>query len=185
MMRFNYLRDGAPEALEHLRPARIPEQLRTPLAALVTVVIIVGVWWVVEQLLVAQAGDELHAQSLRLKASQVALRELNLRRTHVQQLLSIDRRLREIRRSGAVVSGRLADIANHVPTRAWLTSIAAVEGGLQIDGSAEGLDGLSETVADLMASSTGASPDVIRANKDDYDRSGSIVSFEMRVGDQQ
>ena len=183
MMRFNYLRDGAPEAFEHLRPGRIPEALRTPLAALATVVIVVGAWWVVEQLLLAQAREEFHAQALRLNASRVALRELKLKTTHVQELLSVDGRLRKIRRSGAVFSSRLADIANHVPRRAWLTSIARVDDGLQIAGNAEGLDGLSETVADLMSSSSAASPNLIRANKENYDRSAAIIGFELRVGD--
>ncbi|MGD0969379.1 MAG: PilN domain-containing protein [Candidatus Aquilonibacter sp.] len=182
-MRFNYLRDSAPEAFEYLRPSRIPEALRTPLAAFATVLIIIGAWWIVEQLLLAQARGEMRAQSLRLSASRVALRDLKLRKTRVEQLLSIDTRLREIRRSGAVVSSRLADIANHVPARAWLTSIARVDSGLQIDGNAEGLDGLSDTVADLMSSSNAAAPDLVRANKEDRDQSGTIIAFEVRVGD--
>jgi Tfp pilus assembly protein PilN len=182
-MRFDYLRDSAPEAFEYLRPSRIPETLRTPLAAFATVVVIVGVWWIVEQLLLAQARGELQAQSLRLSASRVGLHELKLRKTRLEQLISIDTRLREIRRSGAVLASRLADIANHVPDRAWLTSIARVDGGLQIDGNAEGLDGLSDTVADLMSSSNAASPSLIHASKEDRDRSGRIIAFEVRVGD--
>ena len=183
-MRFNYLRDGAPDAFECLRPSRIPEPLRTPLAALATVVIIVGVWWIIEQLLLTGARNELQTQSLRLDASRVALRELRLHKARVQELLSIDGRLREIRRSGAVVSSRLADIANHIPSRAWLTSIARVDSGLQIDGSVEGLEGLSETVAALMSSSN-AAPDLIRASTEDGDRSAAIIGFEVRVGDRQ
>jgi Tfp pilus assembly protein PilN len=181
-MRFNYLRDSAPEVFEHLRPGRIPEPLRTPLAALVTIALVVGVWWVIEQILLGQAQGELQAQTLRVNTSKVALSELKLRRTRVEELLAIDTRLRKIRRSGAVLSSGLADIANHVPARAWLTSIARVDTGLQIDGRAEGLDGLSDTVADLMSSSTAASPNLVRAIKEERDRSGTIVAFEVRVG---
>jgi len=182
MMRFNYLRDCAPDTFELLRPSRIPEPLRTPLAALVTAVIVVGIWWIGEQLLLGQARDELQAQSLRLNASKVALRELKLRKTRAEELLSVDARVREIRRSGAVFSSRLADIANHVPSQAWLISIAHVDSALQIDGNAEGLDGLSNTVSDLMSSSNAASLDLIHANKEN-DRSGTIIAFEVRVGD--
>lgn len=182
-MRFNYLRDSPPEMFERLRPSRIPEPLRTPLAAFATAIIIVGVWWVVEQVLLAQARNELQAQSLRLSASQIALKELKLRETHVAELSAIDARLRQIRRSGALLSSRLADIANHVPVQAWLTSIARVDNGLQIDGRAEGLDGLSETVADLMSSASAVSPDLVRANKEDSDRSGTTIAFEMRVAE--
>jgi hypothetical protein len=182
-MRFDYLCDSAPEALDYLRPSRIPEALRTPFAAFATVVVIVGVWWIVEQLLFAQARSELQAQSLRLSASRIAIHDLKLRKTRVEELISIDTRLREIRRSGAVLSSRLADIANHVPAQAWLTSIARVDSGLLIDGNAEGLDGLSDTVVDLMSSSNTASPSLIRANKEARDRSGTIIAFEVRVGD--
>ncbi len=180
-MRFNYLRDSEPDAFEYLRPSRIPEPLRTPLAALATIVVIVGAWWVIEQMLLGQARDELQLQTLRLNASKVELSELKLRKTRVEALLAIDTRLREIRRSGAALSSGVADIANHVPARAWLTSIVHVDTGIQIDGRAEGLDGLSDTVADLMSSSSAASPDLIRASKENRDRSGTIVSFEVRV----
>ncbi len=181
VVRFNYLRDSAPDAFEYLRPGRIPEPLRTPLAALATIVLVVGVWCAIEQMLLGQARDELQLQTLRLDASKAELSELKLRRTRVEELLAIDLRLREIRRSGAALSSRLADIANHVPARAWLTSIAHVDTGIQIDGNAEGLDGLSDTVADMMSSSSAGSPDLIRASKEDRDRSGVIISFEVRV----
>lgn len=100
VVRFNYLRDSAPDAFEYLRPSRIPEPLRTPLAALATIVVIVGAWWVIEQMLLGQARDELQLQTLRLNASKVELSELKLRKTRVEALLAIDTRLREIRRSG-------------------------------------------------------------------------------------
>ena len=96
MMRFNYLRDSAPESFEYLRPSRIPEPLRTPLAALVTAMLVVGVWWVIEQLLLSQARAELQAQTLRLAASKAALAELKLRKIQVRDLLAIDSRLREV-----------------------------------------------------------------------------------------
>ncbi len=185
MMRFNYLRDSVPETFELLRPSRIPEPLRTPFAALVTVIIVVGVWWIAEQLLLAQARDELQAQSLRLNASQVALRELKLRKTRAEELVSVDARLREIRRSGAVFSSRLANIANHIPAQAWLINIAHVDSALEIEGNAEGLDGLSKTVADLMSSSSAASLDLVRANKKENDRSSTIIAFEVRLGDRR
>ncbi|HTZ55228.1 MAG TPA: PilN domain-containing protein [Candidatus Acidoferrum sp.] len=181
-MRFNYLRDSVPEAFEYLRPSRIPEPLRTPLAALLTATLVVAVWWVIEQVQLAQARHELQTQSFRLAASKAALTELKLRKTHIEALLAVDLRLREIRRSGATLSSGLADIANHVPARAWLTSIARVNDGIEIDGQAEGLDGLSDTVADLMSSSTAKSPDLIRASKEDRYRANGLVAFEMRVG---
>jgi Tfp pilus assembly protein PilN len=184
-MRFNYLRDSAPDAFEYLRPSRIPEPLRTPLAALLTATVVVALWWVIEQVLLSQARAELQTQTFRLAASKAALAELKLRKTHIEDLLAVDSRLREIRRSGAALSSGLADIANHVPMRAWLTSIARVNDGIEIDGQADGLDGLSDTVADLMSSSTAKSPNLIRASKDERYRVGGLIAFAMRVGTHQ
>lgn len=181
-MRFNYLRDSAPDAFVFLRPSQIPEPLRTPLAALATIIAVVGVWCIIEQILLGQARDELQLQTLRRNASNAELSELKLRKDRVEELLAIDARLREIRRSGAALSSDLADIANHIPPSAWLTSITRVDTGIQIDGRAEGLDGLSDTVADLMGSLSAAPPELIRASKEDRDRSGTIISFEMRLG---
>jgi Tfp pilus assembly protein PilN len=182
MTRFNYLRDSAPEAFQYLRPSRIPERLRTPLAALLTAVLVVAVWWTIEQVLLSQARAELQTQTFRLAASKVALTELKIRKTRLEELLAIDARLREIRRSGAALSSGLADIANHVPARAWLTSIARVNDGLEIEGQADGLDGLSDTVADLMSSSAAQSPNLVRASKDERYRVGGLIAFVMRVG---
>ncbi|HUN28739.1 MAG TPA: PilN domain-containing protein [Alphaproteobacteria bacterium] len=180
-MRFNYLRDSAPDALEYLRPSRVSEPLRTPLAALATVVCVVGVWWVIEQILLGQARSELQVQALRLSASRIALKDLNLRKSRIEELITIDERLRKIRRSGAELSHGLADIANHVPAQAWLTSIEHIDTGLQIDGSAEGFDGLSETVADLMSSSSASAPSLVRASKETQDLPGNIIAFEVRL----
>lgn len=185
MTRFNYLRDSAPQAFEYLRPSRIPEPLRTPLAALLTVTLVVAVWWAIEQVLLSQARAELQAQTFRLAASKAALIELKLRKTRVEELLAVDARLREIRTSGATLSRGLADIANHVPARAWLTNIARVSDGLEIDGQADGLDGLSETIADLMSSSTANSPSLVRASKDERYPVGGLIAFVMRVGTHQ
>jgi len=182
-MRFDYVHDGRPDALERLRPSRIPEQLRTPLAALLTTAIVVCAWWGIEQFLLAQARDDVKEQSFRLTVSAAALSQAKIRQTRVETLLVIDSRLREIRRSGAALASGLADIANHVPNRAWLTSIARVDDGLEIDGRAEGLDGLSETLADLMSSSHVASPDLVRASKEDGDRTGRLIAFVVRVGE--
>lgn len=182
---FNYLRDGAPEAFEYLRPSRIPEALRTPLAALLTAFVVVGLWWAVEQLLLSQAQRELATQSWRLAASKAELTELKLRKLHLEDLTALDARLRRIRLSGATVAKSLAEVANHIPRTAWLTSIAQVSGGLEIDGRAQGLDALSATVADLTSNANGAAPDLVRATKEERDRSQAIIAFTVRVGARQ
>jgi Tfp pilus assembly protein PilN len=181
-MRFNYLRESTPQAFEMLRPNRVPAALRTPVAAVITATLVVAAWWSLEHALVARAQDELGRQRLRFAASELALHDVKLHRERVADILALDSRLREIRRSGAQTAHVLADIAAHIPPQAWLTSISRVEGGIEIDGRAIGLDGLSTTLADLMRSSSAPEPALVRASAEDHRRADAIVSFTMRAG---
>jgi hypothetical protein len=180
-MRFNYLSDGVPDAIERLQPSRIPDELKTPLAALATVTLAVLCWLAIEKMLIGQATAELRTQTARLQSSRVALGQARLQRTQVEALLALDTKLRVIRRSGAVLAGEMADIANHVPRRAWLTGISQVDDGLEIDGNALGLDTVGETVTDLMSSSTTQSPQLVRAATEDTTRNAKVLSFAVRV----
>lgn len=180
-MRFNYLRDSVPDAFERLYPHRIPESFHTPLAALATAVIAVCCWWGIERILLHQATAELHAQTMRLNESRAALGEAHVRRMRLESLVALDERLRAIRRSGAELSGELADVANHVPRRAWLTSIVHLDRSVEIDGQALGLDGLGDTVADLMTSSAAQSPKLLRASRNEGGRTSGIISFAVRI----
>jgi Tfp pilus assembly protein PilN len=180
--RFNYLHDAPPRFVEQLRPSRIPEQLRTPLAALGTTVIVIFLWWVIESMQIAQAQTELATEKARAIASRADLAQARVRRTHVQELVALDRRIRSIRRSGAVESSRLADIANHVPDHAWLTAITRADPGFEIDGDALGLDGLSRTLASLMSSSSVSTPTLVRAARDERGADRNVITFQMRAG---
>jgi Tfp pilus assembly protein PilN len=179
MTRFNYLHDAPPETLERLRPSRVPEQLRTPLAALLTTCIVVCIWWGIEQLALGQARSELGREQLRVDASRTELKELRLHKEQATKLLALDTRLRGIRVSGARTAAALADIANHLPSRTWLTSVSRVDDTLEIDGRAVGFDALSSTLTDLSAGSGAASPRLTRAASDERDR--SVIAFTLRA----
>lgn len=181
MTRFNYLRESTPEAFEALRPGRIPLALRTPLAALLTATLVVAAWCCVERALLAQAQDELARQRLHLAASQLALHGVTIRRERIATILALDTRLRAIRRSGAMTAHALVDIADHIPPQAWLTSIARIDAGIEIDGRAIGIDGLSTTLADLMRSTSAPAPTLLRASTEDHHRGDPVVAFAMRV----
>jgi Tfp pilus assembly protein PilN len=181
MTRFNFLREHRPQALEALRPGRIPQAIRTPLAAVVTAVIVVAVWFAIERLALSRAQDELQRQKLRLARTQVELRALKLRRERVDVILALDERLRAIRRSGAVNAHALADVADHIPQQAWLTSISHVDTGLEIDGRAIGFDGVSTTLGDLTHSTTASAPALVHASKEGLHDRNAVVAFTMRV----
>ncbi len=184
MTRFNFLSDEPPAFLEVLRFKRIPDALRTALAATITIAVVVGVWWGVEVLQIRQAGEELRVEKTRALASRADLAQMRVRRSQIERLLALDRRIRQIQTSGATLSAQLADIANHVPSYAWLTSVQDGEEGLEIDGDVKGLDGLSETIADLTSSASAASVDLVRAGRDERDGGRDLLSFQMRSEEQ-
>jgi Tfp pilus assembly protein PilN len=181
MMRFDYLRDAPPAFVERLKPARIPHALRTPLAALLATIVIVASWWGVETLQIGQAGHELAVQKARAAASRADLAQIKVRRSKLDALVALDARVRTMRRSGAVVANRFADVANHVPERAWLTSIGEADGVLDIQGDAIGLDGLSTTLADLLSSQSASQPSLVRAGRDDHVLVESVLSFQIHA----
>lgn len=181
MTKFDFLHDAPPAFVERLRPSRIPEHLRTPLAALATSIFVVAVWWLVQNLQLQQAAKELAVEKARAIASRADLALTRVRRAHVEDLAALDNRVRAIRRSGAVASSMLADIANHVPQHAWLSAITQADGGFEIDGNAGGLDDLSRTLASLMSSRAASSPTLVRAARETRDDEG-VVSFQLHTG---
>lgn len=177
-MRFNYLRDASPDLVEQMRALRVPADLHVPLSALVTAVMVVTAWWLLESHWVFEAAREEAIASARLAQSRQEFAATTLVRSDVDELLALDAQLRRIRLSGSILSGRLADIANHVPREAWLTSIARTDDGIELHGSANGLHVLSATVADLMSSSAASSPTLVRAVREE--RTTPVISFTIR-----
>lgn len=178
IVRFNYLRDASPDLVEQIRAFRVPPQLRFPFVSLFTAVVVVTTWWFLESHWVSEAAREEAIASTRLEQSRQEFTATKLVRSDVDDLLALDARLRRIRLSGSFLSARLADIANHVPHEAWLTSIARTDDGLELQGRAKGLHVLSATVADLMSSSAASSPTLVRAVREE--RVTPLIHFTIR-----
>lgn len=181
-MRFDYLHDSVPDTVDKLRSLRLRKELHAPAGALVAAFLVLLGGWGIETHRLADARYGVLAATKRDDESREKLAKTKLVRVQIDHMLAVDRRLREIHLSGATLSERLADIANRVPQRAWLTSISRSQGEIQIDGRADGFTVLSEAIARLMSSKTVESPTLVRAGRDDRLR-GSVLSFEMRVED--
>jgi len=182
MTGFNYL--GEPALVDRLHAIRVPAALRAPLLALVSVAFIVLAWWGIELRNLSAAVNEERVASTRLEASRIDLARTKVLRIDLQAMLALDRQLRAIRLSGSQLGVRLADIANRIPQRAWLTSIAPVQGGMDINGRAEGMAALGDTIAALVSSTTVTNPTLIRASSDDRaDIQLPTIAFELRVDD--
>lgn len=184
VIRFDYLRNRAPDALDWFRSREIARPLQAPLAAVATALLVVLAAFGIETYRADQARSVERLAQMRVEQSRADLAKTTLERTDIDALLALDRRLRGIRLSGSLLAQRLADIANHVPGRAWLSGISPTSNGISISGHAEDLGALSETIADLMSSKTVRSPSLVRAGKDDLSQGKpDLLSFEMRVED--
>lgn len=182
-MQFDYLRESMPESLDRIRMWRAPAHLHAPLRALVTVAIVIAGAAGIE----AGRASSAHAAEtnalLRAQAARTQLAAANLLRVRVDAMLQLDGRLRGIRLSGARASQRLADIADHVPQHAWLTSLSAQKGTVDLNGKVANFTTLSQALADLMNSGEVQAPTLIRAAADDRMPGQSALSFEVRAQD--
>lgn len=177
-MRFNYLRNAPPDAIDRLRSFRIAKPLQWPLAVIGTIAVTYLGAYVIFGVAIG-AAHTLEAEAvMRLDASKAALAERQLERVRVDDLLAFDRRLRAIRTSGSRVSLRLADIANRVPEHAWLTTLSRTSSGIAIAGKSTGFPVVGTTMEGLMKSATLSAPTLIRANEEDHRH---IVVFEVHA----
>jgi Tfp pilus assembly protein PilN len=177
MIRFDFLHDAPPAAWAELLRARIPDRLRTALAATCTIAVVLIAWWAVEKVAIRQAQHEFTRLKAMADASRADLARAHVRRSHVEALLALDARVRRIRLSGAELSGRLSDIANHLPERAWTTSIRDDAGELEIDGATLEFDDLGPALADLLTSRVAAAASLVRAGRDGAQ---SALAFSLR-----
>lgn len=175
-MRFDFLHDGPPLAIERLRAFAIPVHVRVPLGALFTAMLVVAAWHGLEGGWIARARHEDLIARERLEDMRSAFAATNLKRRDVEQLLVLDRRLRAIRLSGTRVSTRFAALANALPSKAWLTSISPDGNGVLVEGRSEGLRVLATTIEALAP----LSPALVRAVRDGRD-GGKLVSFSVRL----
>ena len=181
-MRFDYLNDSVPESLGRIRSLKAQKETHAPLTAIVTAILAIFAAWGIENYRLADARAAVASAEVRARDSRQELAKTKLVRVEVDRMLTLDRRLREVRSSGVTWSQRLTDIANHVPREAWFTSFTSEQGKIDINGHAHGLVVLSDTIAGLMSSKTLRSASLVRAGKDDG-TNGTILSFEMRAQD--
>jgi Tfp pilus assembly protein PilN len=180
-MRFNYLGESVPSLVDRLLAIRIPERLRSPFLGVATAVFVVAAWWALEQHALAVATAEERAAQVRLDQSRSAVAVARIQRTGIDRMLSLDRRLRDVRLSGSSVGVHLADIANHVPAHAWLTSLSQERGAIEIVGQVAGMERLSATLAALTTMKSLTDPLLVRATKEDRPGAAPLVGFEVRV----
>ena len=184
VIRFNYLRNAPPgfnRAVEEL-----PQALHVPLVSILAALLIVGCAWGIEGVRIRNARLAEQSAQVRVEQSRQALQRAALVQMDVQAMVTLDRDVRSIRRSGYVVAYRIADIGNRLPSQAWLTSISRTQDGISIDGHALGLRALADSMNRLMVSGAVSAPELIRAAHENSAAAGADqLSFELRLQERQ
>jgi hypothetical protein len=178
-MQFNYLGESVPSLIDRVRAIRVPRALQSPLLGLVTATLVVSAWWVVERHWSSRALAEFHRAQDRLVVARALRSAAKLRQSDVEHLVVLDRELREVRASGSLLGVRIAAVANRIPDRVWLTSLAPVPGGIEINGRAVGMVRLGETIAALGTGQSGAT--LVRATKEERTDGRGLIAFELHV----
>jgi Tfp pilus assembly protein PilN len=174
MMQFNYLGESVPSLIDRVRATRVSAELQAPLLALVTATLVVTAWWILEGHWYARSQQEFQRAQARLVSARALRSVAKIQRSGVEHLLVLDQQLRSVRSSGSTLGVRIVDVANRIPERVWLTSLAPVPGGIDINGRAVGIVRLGETIGRLGAT-------LVRATREERADSQALVAFELHV----
>lgn len=173
-MRFDYLHDAPPDAVERLRAICSTTQARGVLSFLATAVGVLVCAGSLEAMHLREARAALAEAQARLDRSTAAMALVDSQARALHSWIALDRRLREVRVSGALAAARVTRIANNLPARMWLTSMTWASDGYDVTGRAVGLDEVGHAID--------ADPAIRLLAVHASDRRDSrIVDFKMHV----
>ncbi|HEY9085239.1 MAG TPA: hypothetical protein VIN40_04785 [Candidatus Tyrphobacter sp.] len=173
-MRFNYLRDAPPEVIERLRALCATTQVRGLLSFLATAAGVLVCAGSLEAMHLRAARVALADAQVRLDRSSIAVAALDAQARRLRAWMVLDRRLRDIRTSGAGAAMRLTLLADRLPARMWLTSMATASDGYELDGRALGL----AQVGRALDADPAIQLETVHASRGQDTR---IVDFQMHV----
>lgn len=180
MTRFDFLHDAEPDVFARIRSLRVAKPLHWPLAVLLTVMLTHATAGVLLNRAVASAEATEREAEHRFDASRSAVASVHLQRVRLNELIALDVRLRQIRRSGNRASASLAAVANDVPAHVWLTTLSRTPAGFEIVGRSSGLPALGATMSRLVTNPTLADPTLIRA---DSEQQGRTIAFDIKAAE--
>ncbi len=180
MIRFDFLHDPTPAFVDSLRRVRLPRRLYP--AALAGAAVVAA--------LAAADGAEVFrehaAQALeqraetRFERSRIALTHARLHWQHLDQLIALDRRLREIRISGSIAARRIARVGNAFPQRAWVTSMAAgAMPAYDVKGFADGLTSVEDLLANLARDRAAGRPRALQVSQSGGESANFGFQFQL------
>ncbi len=181
MISFDFVRSAPPDWLRYLLEIRVPQRLHNALIGVLAAILFVSGAWVIEHHRAATARAIEVAYRQRFENSQRALIRTKIFYERVQALIALDRRVRRIVASGDADAYRLAQIANNLPTHAWLTSISRDPSGIALEGRADNLGVLSGVLRGLMRARDLRNPTLTSAQLVWEHNNQSVIKYAVHV----
>jgi hypothetical protein len=182
-MRFDFLHDGLPDAIERALAFRLPRRLRTAAVALVTLICVLAACAALESVRTNAASAIESRERSRLDAAKDRLAAADIELNDVAALLETDRRLRAARASGTLATMRLARIGNVVPRGVWLSSVQPSAAGFDVEGEAVNLAALDRVLSNLLDGDRSGRTHLLRMTRVARARGPALVSFTLQLQD--
>jgi len=179
--RFDFLRDGLPDAVEGALAFRLPRRLRTAAVAFATALCVLGACALFEKARTNAAAAIESSERVRLDTAREHLAAANLELDEVNELLETDRRLHALRASGTLAAMRLARIGNAVPRGVWLSSVAPSATGIDIEGEAVDVGALNRILSNLLDGDGAGHAHLLRMTRVARARGPALVSFTLQL----
>lgn len=177
MIRFNFLESERPVFLRRMCEFTIPRRLRAGTFAVCAATGIATAAWAIESYRLADAELVSSRYHSRYEQSALALAQAKLVFTNVAQLEQLANRLRQIQLSGGRTARTVAQIGNHIPPHAWVTSESVDERGIVLSGKASDFVTLSRE----MSQATRYSAELRRASRGRRSADAWPVDYELRL----
>jgi hypothetical protein len=152
-MKVDYLRDAPPRVVERIQSLGVLPQTRALMGFAATAILVTLVGWGVEGSHVHKEREAIQTLQLRVDRSTILAARVRNELDELAKWERLDRELRGLRDSGAVMSRRMASIARALPAPTWLTSMVLDGRGAQMEGHATRLRDVGATLASMSGSS--------------------------------
>lgn len=173
-VKFDYLRDGPPEAIEHAREFSRRADARALLSFLGTAAAILLCAWMLEEAHVREARAALFQAQARLDRTAAKANVVRAGMERLRRAVGLERRLELIRDTSALVARRMTMLANRLPPEAWLTSLTWNDGGYDVQGRGIGI----RSIAQALRAYAGGRLVALRASENTMSK---LLEFRMHI----
>ena len=178
---FDYMHSSKPAFLRKLSQARLPDRLHAAASAFSAVALLFSGTWAIESYRLREVRRLEQIYRDRYLAGVRAVRQSNVYADRVRAVVDLDRSVREIGLSGYVDARRLAEIANELPHRTWLTSISYEGQDIALEGRAPDLTVLATLISRLSRAPDLGSPALTGATLVPETASGDLLKYTLRL----